>query len=215
MPPTRRRRSARSTYGKMVSRVQPIGSRSDARTVQAMLNNIPSQVSETITRVCNSSASFTSNGSGVMSGLVNLVPNTSNWTNWTNLYPLYDEFRVIGAKIELLPATSVINGTSQWFIVLVYDNDDGSTALVSTPAACDYRIKKIFPTTWTTPTPVTLTVTCFSVNGAPGSGTAWTTCTATPTAYPRSFKIYGSTLTASTTWFYANVELVIQLRGAT
>jgi hypothetical protein len=38
---------------------------------------------------------------------------------------------------------------------------------------------------------------------------------ANPTAYPRSFKLYGSTLTASTTYFYANVELVLQLRGAT
>jgi len=211
----RRRGNTTGTYGKMVSRTQPIGSKSDARVVQAMLNNVPSQVSETITRVCNSAASFTSNGSGVLNGLVNLVPNSSNWTNWNNLYPLYDEFRVIGAKIEILPATGVINSTSQWMIVMVYDNDDGSTALVSQPAACDYRVKKIFPTNWVTPNPVTLSVTCWSVNGSPGSGTAWSTCVANPTAYPRSFKLYGSTLTASTTYFYANVELVLQLRGAT
>jgi len=187
----------------------------DERYVHSFFNiNRPSFSNQVVTRVCTEAGTFVSSASGYLQSIVALNVNTTSWSSWANLYPLYDEVRVLGARITLTPALPPTGGAAMQPCVVVYDNDDNSNVLATYSNGLDYRQKKIFPISWTTPQPVTLTCTCYSVNAYGPSATAWVTTNASVTAYPRSFKLYAGGLPDSAIVLNYLCELVVQVRAA-
>jgi hypothetical protein len=137
--------------------------------------------------------------------------NPSTFSDWSTLSVLYDEFRIVGAQINVYSTTPLNSGAVVAPIVVVFDNDDYSTALTSLNQALDYRAKKQFNAVWTTGKPVILRTVVYST-GDPTSGAPWAT-TANPTNFQRGFKFYGTGLSTSTVYLYTTVSLVVQFRG--
>jgi hypothetical protein len=129
------------------------------------------------------------------------------------MQPLYDEFRVMGAKIVLFCSQQNSLTVTSALTIVVYDNDDAGTALTGLNQALDYRVKTTFASVWDNDRRPSLTATSYNI-ADPGTGTPWFT-TNTPNQYPKSFKFYGNGLAASTQYFDYYVELVVQFRGQT
>jgi len=190
------------------------GRRANARIhsiPRSLSNAFTSSVGRTgpvITRKLSSDFFMNSSAGGVINNLASLAPNT--YTDWSALSSLYDEFRVIGAKIRLFPmfpnSTTLLNNV----LVICYDNDDASNVLGGFTDGTDYSISKVAPVINSTGAPITLTA---QVSFTANNGNWFTTGTAN--AYPHSFKTYADALTVSTAYFHVFIELIIQLRGST
>lgn len=176
-----------------------------------MFNGTVNQRTTIIDRVCSIAFNIGSGAGGVVQYQQTLRPGTS-WTNWSNLYPVYDEFVVIGGRISILPVLSPTTAANLSVATVVYDNDDDATPLASTAAAADYRVKRIFTTTWTDNRPVTLMATAYS-SLTTNTGLIYDTTSANPTVRPKSFKIYANGLPASTNCLTAVVEVLVRMRG--
>jgi hypothetical protein len=186
-----------------------LSSRSDISKVDRALGR---QVNiAPILRVANDAVACTTSGAGVLSTIIGLGP--TNFTNIANLITSYDEYRVLGAEIRLIPAIdpNITNVTANSGVVLVYDNDDASTSIGSVVNGMDYQMKRMFNPTWTTPGPVCLKATCYSLSD-PSAGVPWAS-TGNLTAFPRSFKLYATGLPNSTLTFTAYISIVVEFRG--
>jgi len=199
-----RRRNGRSQNSTTLS------SRADTRMVRAALsrNARPQSV---ITRVTTQIGALSSSAGGVINNIVSLNPSSSS--DWSTLAVLYDEWRLIGAEIKLF--CNVCNSvTSQAQpAVMVYDNDDASTALTSVGNGLDYLYKIQFSTIWDNNRYPTLRVVTYS-SADSSSGRAWTT-TGSPALLPCSFKMYSSGNSASTNYLTYTLQLVLEFRGQT
>lgn len=189
-----------------------VTSRVDNSIVRSALVNTPSRTM-VITRVMSETGSVASTGAGVINSLFSFAP--TSFTDWSSLTALYDEFRVVGAEIEFFCAQSfqLPSALAGGILIVVYDNDDATSALTSSSQALDYSTKVTHNLVWSGERSIKLKATCFSIADA-SSGTPWST-TATPAAYPHSFKTYCASLTASTTYLFYAMRLVVQLRGQT
>lgn len=136
--------------------------------------------------------------------------NPNGASDWASVASLYDEFRVVGMAVTLVPQTqfSVTNG--QGLITSHFDNDDSSipTSYLQT---LEFANVKCFPSVWTTekalrfqyarPSSGTETSLPWIDIGAPGSSLG-------------AVKIYSyGHLTAITTYFHAVVEWAVEFRG--
>jgi hypothetical protein len=189
-------------------------SRQDSNVFRAAIARSPSGVGEMITRVMTKEATLTANGSGTMA-LIGTW-DASTFGEFTNFAPLYDEWRPIGMKVTIQcqqafaqPATA----TSR-IMVLVFDNDDATTALTSYANALDYRVKKVFPTVWDNAQLVTLGVEALSVADRV-AGTSWQTTGNTVPGTGKAFKYYSTGLTNSLNYLEAVYEYVVQFRQPT
>jgi hypothetical protein len=154
-----------------------------------------------------SSAAVTGN----INTVVNLRPDFMD--GWGGIYPLYDEWRLVGAQIKVFCAQQNSLTVLSVPTIVVYDNDDGASALTTVTGALDYRVKMQFASIWDNNRFPTLRANCYSA-ADPNSGRLWAT-TATPLANPCSFKFYANGGTPSTQYIQYTVEAVVQFRGAT
>jgi len=184
-----------------------VSSNSNIMMVSRALNNSASGNNEIITRVGTLQGSITTTGGGAYAGVIGFTP--SAYTAWAALSPEYDEWRVIGAEIKIFSISSSANIGG--LVVVVYDNDDASTALTSYVAGVDYRQKVQFPAIWTGGQAKSLRVTCYSVADT-SSGRAWAT-TANATLNPCSFKFYATALSATVGYWAYTIQIVMQFRG--
>jgi len=167
----------------------------------------------TITRNLSQSLLIPSSSGGIINTIISMVPSNS-FSAWANLSAEYDEVRVLGGRINVF--CSVPNVTNTIAVtntaVVVYDNDDNSTALTGLNNALDYGVKKQFAAVWDNNTVKSLTAMCYPI-GSSSSGIPWAS-TAIPNQYrAQSFKLYSGGLTASTTYWSITVSLVCQFRG--
>jgi hypothetical protein len=202
---SRRRRAAKSSQS----------SRSDVTIFRSSLNSAPSGESEVITRILTKEATITSSGGGTIAVIATW--DASTFGDFSTLAPLYDEWRPIGMRVVVQcqqafapPATALSR-----MVVLVFDNDDASTALTSYANALDYHVKKIFPSVWDNSPLVRMSATALSIADS-STGTQWqTTATTAPLGGGKSFKYYSTGLTASTNYLEATYEYVVQFRQPT
>lgn len=132
-------------------------------------------------------------------------------SEWASFIALYDEFRVLGVRLTMVPlqqgSVTTLNGS----IVVVFDNDD-TTALTSYNAGLEYDTArpfsliwyqnqgKLFQQAWSRPT------------AGANTPVIWTDVAA-PTTQPGSIKFYSSGGTASTSYINYNLEYFIEFRG--
>ncbi len=177
-----------------------------ASQTMAALSTPLGENNSVITRKMTIWGLLASNGAGQIKNVLSLNP--SSYTAWSTLAPLYDEFRVVGARINLFAhqVNTVTNGSST--VVVCYDNDDDSTNLTSLGNGMDYRVNTRFGAVWDTGLPRKLTA---FVSAVAKDGN-WATC-ATPNAFPHSFKVYADSLSVSTSYLDWTIELIVQFRG--
>lgn len=150
---------------------------------------------------------ISSDAGGRINTIVNLDPSVAS--DWSSFSSLYDEWRLIGARIKFwaFQPNSVTAIAS--VLISVFDNDDASTALVNYSNGQDYQTHKEFNTIWNTGKPETLV----GISNLPSNG-GWAS-TGLPSSNPRSFKLYADTLTASTQYLTYTMELAVEFRGPT
>jgi hypothetical protein len=174
---------------------------------------LPPGRTQVITRTTNGYATLGSTAGGVIANIFSFRPD--NFSDWASLSALYDEWRLVGCQLDVycVQANTTPATIAQGTVVLVYDNDDDSTALTGYANALDYSGFRQHALVWNTGMPFTLKALPFSVAN-PSSGREWAT-TATPHANPCSFKFYANNLTANTTYFATTERIVIEFRGQT
>jgi hypothetical protein len=153
---------------------------------------------------------ISSSVANVINTSISLVPSGSAG-NWTNLSQIYDEFRVLGARIQFFCSQQNSITVASALLVCVYDNDDATTVLTSLNQALAYREKIQFASIWDNQSFPKLTA-AVNNSGDANTGALWFTC-ATPGQYPHSFKLYGNLLSASTQYLQYTCEIVCEFRG--
>jgi hypothetical protein len=178
------------------------------KCVSGMLSKSSGFQGDVIVRKQTYYSTQASTGAGIINAVITLAPN--NYSDWSAFAGLYDEFRTLGFRIKFFCQQQNSLTVQSQIIVVAYDNDDNSTALTSISQGVDYRINKQFATVWDNQSFPTLTA-YRSMSAADGN---WFS-TATPSAYPNSFKFYSTGLTAATTYLSFTVEIITQFRGST
>jgi len=186
----------------------------DSRIFASSLGTRPSGRTEVITRVLTKEATITSSAGGTINSIGTW--DASTFGDFSTFAPLYDEWRPIGMKLTLQcqqanapPATAISR-----IVVVVFDNDDASTALVSYQNALDYRQKVVFASIWDNNRLVRLSAKALST-GDPAAGSVWQTTGNTAPGTGKSFKYYSTGLTVSTNYLEATYEYVVQFRQPT
>jgi hypothetical protein len=160
-------------------------------------------------RVVNSGTLASAAVTGVINAQITFNP--SGAAEWTQLSALYDEFRVVGVRMSLIPAQINTVTNAQGILVMVFDNDD-ATALTSVNSGLEYDTCHVLQAIWDP----TRADACQYRWARPTSGnnTAVVWCdVATPTQSVGSVKFYSSVLTVSTLYISYVVEYFIEFRG--
>jgi hypothetical protein len=165
-----------------------------------------------INRVVHYSASSSSSGAGVLNDIYSLRPDS--FSDWGSLYNLYDEYRILGAEIEIYCLKANSTAVTQVPTLVVYDNDDDITALANYTNALDYSEKNMRASVWNTGTPIRLKAACYSLTDSTAGREWFTTSTPHPAGTP-SFKLFATGLSNSIAYFQVFVNLVVQFRGQT
>lgn len=165
-------------------------------TLQAFRNQ-----SYTVTTRMSRVVSATSNGSGVLSAIINNDP--SNYTSWADFTPLFDEYRVLAMEVHYVPNVNNTYNTTYLPqpVIHVWDRD-ASGALTSLGQGMDYE--SAVPSNINVPFKGHVKMT--------GSEDSAFINTAAPVKTWSYFN-YASGLTASTTYGSYFVQILVQFRG--
>jgi hypothetical protein len=160
-------------------------------------------------RVVNSGTLASAAVTGVINAQVTLNP--SGAAEWSSISTLYDEFRVCGVRISLIPSQINTVTNAQGILVMAFDNDD-ATALTSVNSGLEYDTCQILQAIWD---PKSASASQYSWSRpTSGNSTAIIWCdVATPTQSVGSVKFYSSTLTVSTLYIAYTIEYFIEFRG--
>lgn len=131
-------------------------------------------------------------------------------SDWASYAAIYDEFRVVGIKITLVPSqqgsVTAINAP----VIIVYDNDD-SNVLTSYNAALEYDTHKVLSSIWYQRSGSAYSSMWLRPTSGNNTAILWSDV-GTPVA-TGSVKFYATGLTASTTYFGITVEHYVEFRG--
>ncbi len=162
------------------------------------------------TAVVHGTGTISSNGAGIIASNIPLDPSTLTSTDWADFSGLYDEFRVIGAKIIIAPEQQFSVTAANALAVMAFDNDSTVTA-ANFSAAQQYNTAKYLSSifvsssgrpwecTWYRPTSGRVPIPWIDV--------------ATPSNSPGCIFYYATGLSAGTVYWSYAVELLCQFRG--
>jgi hypothetical protein len=176
--------------------------------VTRALSRLPSAPGQLITRTFSVEGVIASSGAGIINAILSMNP--TGIADFTALAPLYDEIRFVGGRIKFFCAQQNSLTVASAPIVAVYDNDDATSALSAYATGIEYPQKVQFAGIWDNQSFPTLTFQGLN-SAAAGTGQLWVT-TGAPNTYPKSVKLYGTSLTASTNYLQYTLEIVFQLR---
>lgn len=138
-----------------------------------------------------------------------LAMDPSSAPDWAAASALYDEFRVVGCRLQLVSRTQNTVTLASNAVFVVFDNDDNSV-LTSYAGAAEYQNAHMIPALFNTAT------TYLFRFSRPSSGAEtaleWRDIGA-PSTSPGAIKLYGDTLTASTNYFTYMIEWAVEFRG--
>ncbi len=153
--------------------------------------------------------SISSNGAGIVNQVLTLNPSgSSEWTSYSNIY---DEFRVMAARVTLVPLQQGSVTSSNGLLAVVFDNDD-SVALTSFTAALEYDTAKQLPAIWYDNQRGPRRFEWARPNAGVSTTIPWIDIAA-PAGSNGSIKFYGTNLTVSTSYYAYSIEYFVQYRG--
>jgi len=156
----------------------------------------------------------TSNAGSIINAVINMNPSGSS--EWTSLSTLWDEFRVLGVRVRLVPRQQFSVTAINTLMTVVFDNDD-SVALTSGNAAAEYDTAHFTGTVFTQ-TIVgenkdnTQTFSWARPNSGKNTAILWIDV-ANPTASNGSVKFFSTGASVSTSYFDYVFEWFTEFRG--
>jgi hypothetical protein len=146
-----------------------------------------------------------------------LLMNPNGSSDWASMAGLYDEFRVLGIRIDLVSLQQFSVTASNALGVVVYDNDD-STVLASIASATSYGTAKFTPAIFTHEAPIgtnqnpCLTYEWIRPSSGPNTSIAWIDCGA-PAGSLGAIKFYFTGLTVTTQYLGYVITWFCEFRG--
>jgi hypothetical protein len=150
---------------------------------------------------------ITSNALGIINNVLNLNPLSA--PDWASMSNLYDEFRVIGIALTLVPRTTFSVTQPQNMVIVALDNDS-STVQTSYEQTAEYNNRHIFPSVWTSERALKFT---FARPTAGSENTILWYDVATPASSPGAVVLYSEALGTTVTYFKGMLEYIIEFRG--
>jgi hypothetical protein len=201
---------------KRISRRRNRGHRKDlsVRSLNARFtsSNSSNTVFPSILRLA---ATLTSSAGGQITYTLLMNPNGS--TDWAGMSGLYDEFRVLGVRVDLVSLQQFSVTANNALGVVVFDNDD-ATALASIGAATSYGTAKFTPAIFTHEAPIgTNQNPCFTYewirpSSGPNTAISWVDVGA-PNNSLGSVKFYFTGLSVTTQYLGMVVTWFCEFRG--
>lgn len=150
---------------------------------------------------------ITSDAVGRIKDTINFNPSTC--PDWTSCSGLYDQFRVVGARLKMVPRTQNTVTLASNALFVVFDNDD-SAVMTSYAEAAEYQNSHFVPVLYNNSHTYSFTF----ARPSSGSETSldWHDV-ATPTASVGAIKLYADTLSLTTNYFAYLIEYAIEFRG--
>lgn len=152
---------------------------------------------------------------GVVNTSIALNPNTtSEWGSYTNIY---DEFRVVGVRINIASNQQFSVTAISKLGAVVFDNDD-ATILASLTAALEYDTANMFAYVFPNSAPGRenksnlLQFSWARPTGGKHTAIPWIDV-GTPGSSPGGVKFYCSNLTASLSYLDVVLEFFVEFRG--
>jgi len=159
-----------------------------------------------ILKVLSLATQVSSNGSGIINNTFGLQ-NPSSFPGWSNLAAVYDEYRVLSAKIQWIPVNGynkvVATQTCATPLYVVMDRDSVTT-LASVTSACVYDSVKAFDLERP------FTYAKYKMNGA---REATFQTTASP-ANLGAYALFSNNLTASLAYGTIFMQMLVQFRAS-
>jgi hypothetical protein len=159
--------------------------------------------------VVNGAQSYTSTAGGTLSIAVPLDPSTLTTTDWGDFSATYDQFRVIGAQIDLicrLPNVTSANNIA----VMAFDND--STPAPTFALVNSYGTSRIFSSIIIHDEGKPLTQRWWRPTSGARTEILWCDV-ATPSQSLGSIMLYADGLQASTAYWDVAFKFFIEFRG--
>lgn len=134
--------------------------------------------------------------------------NPSSGSTWSQLALLYDQFRVIGGQLKLVPRTANNSGAINGLIRFAFDNDS-STTPTSIGDIAAYSEITDHPAVWTSGTVKLVNYKRPIVRGVIQGAQQWYD-EGTPSASPGALKYYCSGLSASITYLNYVMDYLVE-----
>jgi len=150
---------------------------------------------------------ITSDSIGRIKDTISFDPSTC--PDWSSCSGLYDEFRVVGARLRLVPRTQNTVTLASNPLFVCFDNDD-SSVITSYAQAAEYQNTHFIPVLWNNYHTATFN---FARPSSGGETTLLWQDVVTPSGSMGAIKLYADTLTASTNYFAYMIEYAVEFRG--
>lgn len=157
--------------------------------------------------ILSTTGSLGSDGAGVMAGAITMDPSGS--TLWSHLALLYDQFRVIGGQVKLVPRTSNNSGAVNGIVRFVFD--DSTTTPTSLADISGYSELTDVPAEWTGGQVKVVNFKRPVIKGVVQGQQLWYNET-TPSASPGAVKFYASGLSASITYLNYVIDYLCEFQ---
>jgi len=152
--------------------------------------------------------SLGSDGAGVLSGAFTMNPSSSS--TWSSVALLYDQFRVIGGQLKMVPRTANNSGAINGLIRFVFDNDSTVTPTSLGDISGYSEISEV-PAVWTSGAIKTVNFKRPMVRGVVQGQQLWYD-EGSPAASPGAVKFYGSGLSASITYINYVLDYLVEFQ---
>lgn len=138
-----------------------------------------------------------------------LAMNPSSAPDWASCSALYDEFRVVGCRLQLVSRTQNTVTLASNAVFVVFDNDD-SAVLASYGEAAEYQNAHMIPALFNNAH--TYSFKFARPNSGVETALEWRDI-AVPNTSPGAIKLYGDTLALSTNYYTYMIEWAVEFRG--
>jgi len=176
-------------------------------TLDRTFGNVPMEQTFSSKIILRSASLLSTSVLGVLATNISLDPSSS--VGWAEVSTYYDEFRVVGAKLQIYSvAPNSITRISD-IAMVVFDNDD-ATLLSGTGQAYAYSDKLILPSIFNNPRDGIVFAATRPVTKS--SPIPWIDA-GTPSSSLGAFKFYSETLDVSTAIYRVYYEYYLEVRG--
>jgi len=182
-------------------------SKAATETLDRTFSQVPLQQYQASKLILRSATTVATNGLGIINSTIPMDPSAA--VGWAEVSNYYDEFRVIGARLQIYcSAPNSITRISD-IAMVVFDNDD-SASLTGTGQAYAYADKLVLPSIFTN----SMNGIAFSATrpATKSSPTPWVDVQA-PASSLGAFKWYSEVLDISTVVFRVYYEYYLEVRG--
>ncbi len=161
--------------------------------------------------VVHGTGTIASSGGGVIASNIPLDPSTLTSTDWADFSGLYDEFRVVGAKLIIASLQEFSTTAANSLAAIAFDNDS-TVAPSSFSQVQQYNTCKYMSSVFVSSSGKPWEAVWYRPTSGRDTTIPWIDV-ATPSNSPGSIFYYATGLSAGTNYWSYAVELLIQFRG--